>query len=68
MALSREQLHRVIDHLPTDKLPALADLIDKLIDEDDEPVADSDIAEYRRIREEMLQGETASFDDVFGDN
>ena len=38
MALSREQLHRVIDHLPAEKLPALADLIEKLIDEEDEPV------------------------------
>ena len=38
MALSREQLHRVIDHLSPEKLPALADLIEKLIDEDDEPL------------------------------
>lgn len=38
MALSWEQLHRVIDDLPADKLAALADLIHTLIEEDDEPV------------------------------
>lgn len=67
MALSREQLHRVIDHLPSDKLPALADLIDKLIDEDDEPVSDAEITEYKRIRREMINGDFATIDEVFGD-
>ncbi len=38
VALSWEQLHRVIDDLPADKLAALADLIHTLIEEDDEPV------------------------------
>ena len=65
VALSREQLHRVIDDLPADKLPALADLIHTLIDEDDEPVGAEEVAEYRRIRDEMRRGKTLSFDDVF---
>ncbi len=65
MAVSREQLHRVIDDLPVDKLPALAELIRQLIDEDDEPVGRKELAEYRRIRDEMRRGETLSFDDVF---
>ncbi|MCY0900469.1 MAG: hypothetical protein OWU33_16365 [Firmicutes bacterium] len=65
VTLSREQLHRVIDDLPADKLPALADLISKLIDEDDEPVSAEELAEYRRIRDEMRRGKTLSFDDVF---
>ena len=65
VALSREQLHRVIDDLPADKLPALADLIHTLIDEDDEPVGAEELAEYRRIRDEMRRGKTLSFDDVF---
>ena len=68
MALSREQLHRVIDHLPEEKLPALADLIDKLIDEDDERVSDAEIVEYKRIRQEMRKGDFVSFDEVFGGN
>lgn len=68
MALSREQLHRVIDHLPENKLPALADLIDKLIDDDDESVSDTAIAEYKRIRQNMRQGDFVSFDEIFGDN
>lgn len=65
MALSREQLHRVIDGLPADKLPVLAALIAKLIDEDDEPVSAAEMAEYRRIRDDMRRGKTLSFDEVF---
>lgn len=65
--MSREQLHRIIDHLPPDKLPALEDLLDKLIDEDDELITDEEIARYRRIREQMKSGDFARFDDVFGD-
>lgn len=68
MALSREQLHRVIDHLPAEKLPAVADLIEKLIDEDDEPVTDAEIAEYKRIRQEMRNGDFVPFDEVFGES
>ena len=68
MALSREQLHRVSDHLPAEKLPALADLIEKLIDEDDEPVTDAEISEYKRIRQEMRNGDFVPFDEVFGEN
>ena len=45
MAVSREQLHRVSDDLPTDKLPALAELISRLIDEDDGPVGREELAE-----------------------
>ena len=66
-ALFREQLHRVIDDLPADKLPALADLIHTLIDEDDEPVGAEELAEYRRIRDKMRRGKTLSFDDVFSE-
>jgi hypothetical protein len=68
VALSREQLHRVIDHLSPEKLPVLADLIEKLIDEDDEPVTDAEIAEYKRILQEMRNGEFVPFDEVFGEN
>jgi hypothetical protein len=56
-----------MDDLPADRSPALADLISTLIDEDDEPVGAEQLAEYRRIREEMRHGETLSFDDVFSE-
>ena len=64
----RGQGHRVIDHLPVERLPALADLIEKLVDEDDEPVTDAEIAEYKRIRQEMRNGDFVPFDEVFGEN
>jgi hypothetical protein len=56
VALSREQLLRVIDDLSADKLPDLADLIDTLIDGDDEPVGVEERAAYRQIRNEMRRG------------
>ena len=49
-------------------MPALADLIEKLIDENDEPVTDAEIAEYKRILQEMRNGEFVPFDEVFGEN
>lgn len=49
MSVSCEQLHRVIDDLSAGKLPALADLILRLTDEDDE----------------VRSGQTLSFYDVF---
>lgn len=67
MAMSREQLHRLIDHLPPEKLPTLEELLDKLINEDDELITDEEIAKYRRIRQQMKNGEFVRFDDVFGD-
>ena len=65
VALLRDQLHRVIDDLPADKLPALADLICTIIEEDDEPVSAKELAEYQRIRDAMRSGRALSFDDVF---
>lgn len=67
LGLSRQQLHRVIDDLPADKLPTLADLIFRLIEEDDEPVSAEELAEYRRILDEMRRGQALAFDDVFPD-
>ncbi len=60
VALSQERLHRVMDDLPTDKLPALADLIHTLMDEDDEPLDAEMLADYRRIRNEMRCGNRVS--------
>lgn len=45
MALSREQLHRMMDNLPADQFAALADLIHIWIDEEDEPVLAQELAE-----------------------
>ena len=58
-------MHRVIDNLPADKLPTLADLINALIDEGDELVGAEELAETRRIRDEMRRGKNLSFNDVF---
>ena len=67
MAMSKEQLHRLIDCLPPEKLPALADVLDKLIEEDDELVTDEEIARYRDIRNKMKHGDFVRFNEAFGD-
>lgn len=67
LTLSREQLHRLVDHLPQEKLPTLADVLKKLIDEDEEWFSDEEIANYRRISQEVKNGEFVLFNDVFSD-
>ncbi len=38
------------------------------MNEDDEPVTDAEIAEYKRIRQEMRNGDFVPFDDIFVEN
>ena len=65
LGVSREQFHRLIDDLPSDKLPSLADLIRVLIEEDDEPVSDKEVSHYLKVRKDMLAGKYVDFENVF---
>lgn len=38
------------------------------MNEDDEPVTDAEIAEYKRIRQEMRNGDFVPFDEIFTEN
>jgi hypothetical protein len=61
MATTREQLHAMIDKLPSDQFDAVAHAIWELsIPEDDEPVTDDDLAAIARGREAHRRGETIS--------
>lgn len=63
MAITREQLHEMIDALPADQFDAAAHAIWALsIPEDDEPVTDEDREAIRRGREEYRRGETVPHD------
>jgi hypothetical protein len=63
MAITRKQLHEMIDALPADQFDAAAHALWALsIPEDDEPVTDADREAIRLGREEYLRGETVPHD------
>ncbi len=65
MAISREELHHIINQIPDDKLPSIGDLLTRIYDEeliDREEALEIDIA-----KERMLNGEYATFEEVFRD-
>lgn len=62
---NREMLHKLIDDLPEDKLPKAADIFEKMIGE--EAVSDEEIKELNAARKEIENGESYSFDEVFGE-
>ncbi|AUJ24710.1 MULTISPECIES: hypothetical protein [Virgibacillus] len=61
---NREMLHKLIDDLPEDKLPKATDIFEKIIGE--ETVSDEDKKELDIARKEIANGESYSFDEVFG--
>lgn len=65
VGVSREQFHRLIDDLPADKLPSVAELIGILVEEDDEPVSAEELSQYLKIRDEMLAGKYTNVGKVF---
>lgn len=63
MAITREQLHEMIDALPADQFDAAAHALWALsIPEDDEPVTDEDREAIRLGREEHRRGKTVPHD------
>lgn len=62
---NREMLHKLIDDLPSDKLPKAADLFEKIIGE--ETLSDEDKKDLDIARKEIANGEFYSFDEVFGE-
>lgn len=63
MAITREQLHEMIDALPDDQFDAAAHALWALsLPEDDEPVTDEDREAIRLGREDYRRGETVPHD------
>ncbi len=65
--LNREELHRLIDRLPEDKLPAVSDLLEKIYEIDDEKLSPEELKEIEAAKKRVAKGEFDTFDDVFGD-
>ena len=65
MATTREQLHAMIDALPSEQFDAAAHALWVLsVPEDDEPVTDRDLAAIARGREAYRRVETTSDDEL----
>lgn len=74
MAMTREQLHVMLDSVPDDRLPDLQAALEPYADpvlvailnapEDDEPVTDEDIADLEATRQAYLRGETIPHEEI----
>jgi|HigsolmetaGSP11D_1036233.scaffolds.fasta_scaffold50975_1 predicted RNase H-related nuclease YkuK (DUF458 family) len=65
MAISREELHRMIDQIPDDKLPSIEELLNRIYEE--EQISAEEALEIDEAKKRIANGEYATFDDVFGD-
>lgn len=65
MTIERENLHRVIDELPQERLSELTRFVDFLQDEDDEPLSDSELEQLAASREDIAAGRVYSFEEVW---
>lgn len=68
MAMSREQLHRIIDAQPDDKVNFIAKKLTELIVKIDvEPSSAEDVQAIREARAEFERGEPIRLDDLLKD-
>lgn len=65
MAMSREQLHRIIDSLPDDRVDFIAKKLTELIVQIDiEPLTPEDVQAIHEARAEFERGESIRLDDL----
>jgi hypothetical protein len=67
MAISRKELHHIIDKIPENRLPSIEDLLNRIYEEEQEELSVSEATEIDTAKKRMVKGEYATFDDVFGD-
>ncbi|MFD2116312.1 hypothetical protein ACFSTH_08495 [Paenibacillus yanchengensis] len=65
MAITREELHHLINQIPDDKLPAIGDLLSRIYEE--ENIDKEEALEIDAAKKRIANGEYATFDDIFGD-
>lgn len=63
----KKQFHDLIDSIPEDKLPKLFELFLNLIEEEKEELSNTEIEEIRQAKNDLKNGETYSFEEVFKD-
>lgn len=67
MAISREELHHIIDQIAEDHLPTIGDLLNRIYEEEQEELSATETAEIDSAKKRITNGEYATFDEVFGD-
>jgi len=65
MAISREELQRIINQIPDDKLPSIGDLLIRIYDE--EHIDQDEANEIDAAKKRIADGDHATFEEVFGD-
>ncbi|MCI3922678.1 hypothetical protein MO973_20815 [Paenibacillus sp. TRM 82003] len=65
MAISREELHRIIDQIPENKLPSVEELLTRIYEE--EQLSSKEASEIDAAKKRIVNGEYSTFEDVFGD-
>lgn len=68
MAISKEELHRLIDRLSDEQVQLLADVLPSIvIPVDDEPLTPEDMQAIQEAREEFERGESIPLDQLLRD-
>ena len=67
MAISREELHHIIDQIPENRLPSIEALLSRIYEEEHEELTAAESAEIDKAKQRMVNGEYVTFDEVFGD-
>lgn len=75
MAVSKEQLNKLIEQLPNEALPIAADFLEKLVSNperrvielDNEPTTTEDLEAIKKAKESFARGEGIKFKDVINE-
>lgn len=62
--IDREELHRLVDQLPEDKLPRMRDFFQHLFDEDEWELSEDTKREIDQARKRIRNGEYVTLDDL----
>ena len=67
MAISREEIHHIIDQIPENRLPSIEDLLSRIHEEEQEELSLEEATEIDKAKKRMLNGEHCTFEDMFED-
>lgn len=65
MAISREELHRIINQIPDEKLPSIGYLLIRIYEE--EHIDQEEANEIDAAKKRITDGDYSTFREVFGD-
>jgi hypothetical protein len=57
MAISREELHNIIEQISNDRLPAIGDLLSRIYEEEQEDLSDVEATEIDNAKKRISKGD-----------